>query len=135
MGSCSCGTGMKRNSRLTCKNQQPGSADTEPCHLQRGQDTSPLSVQWRLEKEIDRYQAHLDPIWRLGRTQQTTIFCLLTGHYGLSARLKRTGISDSSLCECGQANQTPDNVHLSCPKYAERRHLTWPQDADLATKL
>ena len=63
------------------------------------------------------------------------IFHLLTGHSGLSAHLKRTGISDTSLCECGQADQTPDHVLQSCPKYAERRQLTWPQGADLATKL
>ena len=49
-GCLSCGTDRKRNSRQTCKTWQTGSADTEPCHLQRGQDTSPLSVQWRLEK-------------------------------------------------------------------------------------
>ena len=53
----------------------------------------------------------------------------------LSAHLKRTGISDTSLCECGQADQTPDHVLQSCPKYAERRLLTWPQGADLTTKL
>ena len=41
---------LKRKSRQTCKNWQSGSADTEPCHLQRGQDTSPLLVQWRLEE-------------------------------------------------------------------------------------
>ena len=49
-GACSCGTDRKRKSRQTCKNRQSGSADTESCHLQRGQDTSPLSVQWRLEE-------------------------------------------------------------------------------------
>ena len=50
MGACSCGTDRKRKSRQTCKNWQSGSVDTESCHLQRGQDTSPLSVQWRLEE-------------------------------------------------------------------------------------
>ena len=40
----------KRKSRQTRKNRQSGSADTESCHLQRGQDTFPLSVQWRLEE-------------------------------------------------------------------------------------
>ena len=50
VGAYSCGTDMKRNSRQTCKNRQSGSGDTKPCHLQRGQDTSPLSVQWRLEE-------------------------------------------------------------------------------------
>ena len=49
--------------------------------------------------------------------------------------LKRTGISDTSLCECGQADKTPDHALQSCPKYAERCQLTWPQGADLATKL
>ena len=44
----------KEKSRQTCKNRQLCSADTESCHLQRGQDTSPLSVQWRLE-EIQRW--------------------------------------------------------------------------------
>ena len=47
----------------------------------------------------------------------------------------RTGISDTSLCECGQADQTPDHVLQSCPIYTERCLLIWPQGADLATKL
>ena len=81
------------------------------------------------------YQAHLDPIWILERAQQTTIFRLRTGHCGLSARLKRIGISDTSLCECRQADQTPDHILQSCPKCAERHQLTWPQGADLMTKL
>ena len=50
VGACSCGTDRKQNIRQTCKNRQSGFADTEPCHPQRGQDTSPLSVQWRLEE-------------------------------------------------------------------------------------
>ena len=37
-------------SRQTCKNQQSGPADTVTCHLQGGQDTSRLPVQWRLEE-------------------------------------------------------------------------------------
>ena len=81
------------------------------------------------------YQAHLHPIWRLERAQQTTIFHLRTGHCGQGAHLKRIGISDTSPCQCRQADQTPDYVLQSCPKYAERRQLTWPQGADLATKL
>ena len=81
------------------------------------------------------YQAHIDPIWRLERAQQTTIFRLRTGHCGLSAHLKRIGISDISRCECRQADQAPDHILQSCPKYAERRQLTWPQGADPTTKL
>ena len=87
------------------------------------------------KKENGGHQAHLDPIWRLEQAQQTNIFRLRTWHCGLSAHLKRIGILDTSLCECGQADQTPDHVLLSCPKYAERRQITWPQGADLTTKL
>ena len=87
------------------------------------------------KKDNGGYQAHLDPIWRLERAQETTIFCVRTGHCGLSAHLKRIGISDTSLCECGQADQTPNHVLQSCPKYAEKCPLTWPQGADLTTKL
>ena len=57
------------------------------------------------KKDNGEYQAHLDPIWRLEWAQQTTIFRLRTGNCGLSAHLKRIGISDTSLCECGQADQ------------------------------
>ena len=87
------------------------------------------------KNENGGYQAHLDSIWRLERTQQNTIFRLHTRHSGLSAHLKRIGFSDSSLYVCRQADQTPDHVLQSCPKYAERRQLTWPQSADLSTKL
>ena len=80
-------------------------------------------------------KTHLDPIRRLEWAQQTAIFRLRIGHCSLSVHLKRTGISDISLCECEKADKTPDHVLQSCPKYAERRQLTWPHGADLATKL
>ena len=76
------------------------------------------------KKENGGYQAHHDPIWRQERAQQTTIFCLRTGHCGLSAHLKRIGISETSLCECGQADQIPDHVLQSCPKYAMPRDVS-----------
>ena len=67
------------------------------------------------QRHYGGYQAHLDPIWRLERAQHTIIFRLRTGHCGLSAHLKRIVISDTSLCEYGQADQTPDHVLQSCP--------------------
>ena len=72
------------------------------------------------KKDNGGYRAHLDPIWRLERAQQTTVFRLRTGHCSLSAHLKRIGISDTFLCECGQADQTPDHVLQSCPKHVKR---------------
>ena len=69
------------------------------------------------------------------RAQKTSIFHLHIGHCGLSAHSKRTGISDSPLGECRQADQTPDHVFQSCPKYAKRQQLTWTHSADLVNKL
>ena len=94
---------------------------------------SPFNGDWK--KDNGGYQAHLNPIWRLERAQQTAIFRLRTWHCCLSAHLKRIGISDISLCQCGQADQSPDNVLQSCPKYAETRQQRLPHSADLATKL
>ena len=87
------------------------------------------------KKENGGYQAHLDSIWRLEQAKQNTVFRLLTGHCGLSAHLKRIGISDTSLCEYGQADQTPGHVPQSSPKFAQRRQLTWFHGSDLSTKL
>ena len=92
-----------------------------------------FNADWK--NENGRCQAHLDPIWRLERAQQTTVFHLCAGHCGLRTHLKRSGISDTSLCECGHADQTPDHILQSCPKYVWRRQLTWPHGADLVTKL
>ena len=78
------------------------------------------------KNENGGYQAHLDPVWRLGRAQQTTIFRLRTGHCSLRAHLKRIGISDTSLCECGQADQTLDHVLI----YAERSDPVWLSTAE-----
>ena len=75
---------------------------------------SQFNGDWK--KENGGYQAHLDPIWRLERAQQTAIFHLRTGHCGLRAPLKRIGIWDTSLCECGQADQTPDHILQFLPK-------------------
>ena len=79
------------------------------------------------------YQAHLD----LGDWSGPADGYPLprAGHYGLSVHLKKIGTSDTSLCECGQADQTPYHVLQSCPKHAERHQLTWLHGADLATKL
>ena len=99
-----------------------------------GHFSIPSSVETGRKKTVDTRHT-LTHIYRLELGQQTTIFRPRTGHCGLSAHQKRIGISDSSLCECGQADQTPDHVLQSCSKYAERRELTWPHGADLATKL
>ena len=112
--------------------QAPQTQNAVTCREAKTLLHSQFNGDWK--KENGGYQAHLDPIWRLERGQEITIFRLRTGHCGLSAHLEKIGISDTSLCECGQADQTPDHVLKSCPKYAERRQLAWPHGADLATK-
>ena len=61
-----------------------------------------------------------------------------TGRYcGLNAHLKGIGLLDTSLCECGHADRTPDRILQACPRYTEleKRRQTWPNREDLATKL
>ena len=112
-GAYSCETDRKRNSRQTGKIRQPCSADTEPCHLPRGQDSSLLSViQTGRKKTVDTKHT-------LTQFEDWSGPSLRTGHCGLRAHLKRTDFSDTSLCECRQADQTPHRVLQSCPKYAE----------------
>ena len=150
MGACSCGTDRKRKSRQTCKNRQSGSSDTESCHLQRPRHFSTLgTMETGRNTTVDvRHTLTQFGDWsRPSRplssacaqgivvSQQTAIFRLRTGHCGLSAYLKRISILDTLLYECGQGDQTADHVLQFCPKYTKRRQLTWPQGADLATKL
>ena len=88
------------------------SAGTEPCHPQRGQGSHPPTDQGRLEGKQRWLPGTPYRIRKLERTQQTTIISLRTGYRGLRGHLKRNGITDSSLCERGQADQTPDDVLL-----------------------
>ena len=92
-----------------------------------------INGDWK--KDNGGYQAHVDPTWSLERARQSAVFRLRTGHCGLSAHLKMIGTSDTSLCECGQDDQTPDHVLESCLKCDERRQQIWPHGADLANKL
>ncbi|KAK7100641.1 hypothetical protein V1264_023558 [Littorina saxatilis] len=81
------------------------------------------------------YRADQDPIRKLERNQQTLIFRLRTGHCGLRAPLKRIRITDTTLCECGQADQTPSHMLQDCPSHEARRREQWPDGTDLRTKL
>ena len=67
------------------------------------------------------YSPSTDPINRLARHEQTTIFRLRTGHCGLREYLKRIGIMDSALCDCKEEEQTVHHILQDRPKL-------WPQD-------
>ena len=83
----------------------------------------------------DGYRHVRDPIRTLERHHQTIIYRLRTGHCGLRSHLKRIGVADTALCECGQADQTPAHILQECTLQAEKRAASWPNGADLNTKL
>nr|KAG5705581.1 hypothetical protein BaRGS_034779 [Batillaria attramentaria] len=83
----------------------------------------------------DGYRADQDPIRTLERRHQTTIYRLRTGHCGLRAHLKRIGVADTALCQCGLADQTPSHVLQDCPLHEEMRQHFWPEGGNLNTKL
>ena len=81
------------------------------------------------------YNPSTDPINRLARHEQTTIFRLRTGHCGLRAHLKRIGIMDSALCDCKEAEQTVHHILQNCPIWRKQRHQLWPQGEPTTNKL
>ena len=83
----------------------------------------------------DNYQPNQDAIHNLGRAEQTTIFRLRTGHCGLKAHLKRIGVAETALCDCGQADQTPQHILDSCPLLHDLRRRFWPKDTSIKLQL
>ena len=88
-----------------------------------------------LSLENNRYDPQKDQINTLDRRTQTTIFHLPTGHCGLRKHLKRLGLADSSHCECGSEEQTPEHILQTCPHLETVRQQFWPQDTEMGTKL
>ena len=82
--------------------------------------------QWR--RATGDYSPSTDPINRLARHEQTTIFRLRTGHCGLRTHLKRIGIMDSALCDCKEAEQTVHHILQDCPVWRKQRHQLWQQN-------
>ncbi|XP_070177942.1 uncharacterized protein [Littorina saxatilis] len=81
------------------------------------------------------YKPDQDPIHRLSRAEQTAIFRLRTGHCGFKAHLKRIGVAESALCDCGAADQTVEHVLNTCTNFTLLRNQIWPEGATLETKL
>ena len=81
------------------------------------------------------YNPSTDPINRLARHEQTTIFRLRTGHCGLQSHLKRNGIMDSALCDCKEAEETVHHILQDCPIRWKQRQQLWPQDESTTNKL
>jgi hypothetical protein len=69
----------------------------------------------------------------LYRKEATVIYRLRTGHCGLRAHLKRL-VVDTPLCQCGNADQTPEHILQDCPNFAGIRKNIRPGGAEMETK-
>ena len=125
VGACSSGTDRKRNSRhwewdRLAKISTQASQTQNPVTYREAKTLlhSWYNRDWK--KENGGCQADIDPLWRLEWAQQTTIFCLRTGHCGLSAHLKRIGTSDTSLCVCADELTKPQTTSFSPAQYIPR---------------
>ena len=76
-----------------------------------------------------------DSIYKLDRKSQVAIYRLRTGHCGLRKHLKRLGIRETASCECGNEEQTPEHILMSCPLLEMARRKTWTTETTLQTKL
>ena len=81
------------------------------------------------------YNNRQDSLRFLNRSEATTIYCPRTGHCGLRAHLWRLRLTDTALCPCAQADQTPAHILQDCSLYTAQRNQTWPEEVDLNTKL
>ena len=111
---------------MITKEKRPQSSRSDGAKGRAGKNSVEKS-HWRLHPSIG-------PINRLARQEQTTIYRLRTGHCGLRANLKRTGIMNSALCDCEEAEQTVHHILQDCPIWRKQRHQLWPQDESTTNK-
>ena len=115
-----CGIpGNERADRLA----KTGSKQLQPTSTSTYQEAKTLlrnrqKCQWK--RATGDYNPSTDPVNRLARHEQTTIFRLRTGHCGLRAHLMRIGIMDSALCDCKEAEQTVHHIHRTVPSGGNR---------------
>ena len=84
-------------------------AQTETC-LSYWEAKTLIQTWWKqnFTNRLAGYRPQEDPLHRLSREEQTIIFRLRTGHCCLKSHLRRIGVAESALCDCGEGNQTPD---------------------------
>jgi len=76
-----------------------------------------------------------DPILKLDRSQQTTIFRLRTGHCRLQAHLHKMKAAKTAQCLCQNGLQTPEHILQTCPLFDDLRTQTWPHETKVEEKL
>ena len=122
--------------RLQTDWQRQQQNSTPPLHLiQKSQDPSETEPEISLETKKNGYGPQRDQINTFHRRTQTTIFRLRTGHCRLRKLPKILGLADSSHCECGSEEQTPEHILQTCPHLETVRQQFWPEDTEVGTKL
>ena len=125
---------IKRADRLAkSRSKQPQSMSTSTYHEAKTLLWNSQKCQWK--RATGDYNPSTDPISRLARHEQTTIFRLRTGHCGLRAHLRRIGIMDSALRDCKEVEQTIHHILQDCTIWRKQRHQSWPQDESTTNKL
>jgi ribonuclease HI len=76
-----------------------------------------------------------DPYYKLGRAEQVYIMRLRTGHCRLAAHGCKIGIVDSSVCLCGEADETVRHFLASCTLHSILRQNIWPSGIDMEAAL
>ena len=84
---------------------------------------------------IGGYTPQKDPLHQLSRHEQTTIFCLRTGHWTKRTSKKNWYSALGSICDCGKDYQTPNHFLQSCPLYNRERQHIWPVSTSMDDKL
>ena len=77
-----------------------------------------------------------DPINRLQREEQSTIFRLRTGHVQLNSHLNRIKKDHPATCQlCFYPNETVEHHLFHCPKLQDLRECLLPQNPETANTL
>ncbi|GFS11830.1 hypothetical protein ElyMa_004844200 [Elysia marginata] len=71
---------------------------------------------------------HKEPIYKLSRRHQTTVFRLRTGHCRRLNHLHLLTVSHTDECPCGSGQQDVENVLQQCARSQTLRADTWPTE-------
>ncbi|XP_041350841.1 uncharacterized protein LOC121369832 [Gigantopelta aegis] len=77
-------------------------------------------------KSLNRPSKQTNDYYLLSRQEQVIIFRLRTGHNRLNQHMhKRFRLVPSSICSCGEAEQTTEHVIQNCTNVQQLRETTW----------
>ena len=86
-------------------------------------------------KEKHPHHDKKDPIYKLPRKEQVTIFRLRSGHNRLREHMYKIKLADSPICSCHTEKQNAEHILMTCPLYNNARKDHWPTQTTFNTKL